>query len=360
MTLQDIANLRLHNQQIAGKEFNSPKDIVGWMGAIQAQDYNMAKWAVGLRLPDSTYQIIENSIDRGEIIRTHLLRPTWHLVSANDIHWMLDLTGLQIKASLKSGLRDLEITDTILKKSCKVIEDALRRDKQLTREGVALQLSTAKIATDNTRLSHLLMWAELEGLICSGESIANKPSYALLEDKVSKPKSISRESALEMLAGKYFQSHGPATMQDFKWWSGLSIKDARDAIEMVQGHYLSVKIGDETYWLSKTMSKMKSDKSSVFLLPAFDEFIISYKDRTASLLNVHNKRTISENGIFRPVIILNGQVIGLWKRQVKKDNVFIEIELFNSSSRSIINKIELAAEKLGHFLNKKVQVKSDI
>ena len=356
MNLADIAKIRLISQQIAGTKFKTVKDIVAWMGAMQAQDYAMVKWAIGVRLPNITDQVVETAIDNGEIIRTHLLRPTWHLVSADDIYWMLALTAPQIKASLKSRHKELALSEAIFAKSNTIIEKALRGGKHLIREELMAALGKAKIATDDNRSSHLLLRAELDGIACSGATKVGKQTYALLEARVPKTKPLTKEEALAKLAKKYFTSHCPATLQDFVWWSGLSVGEASHALEMVKSDFISETIASQTYWLADSFSIPKTGKESVYLLPAFDEFIISYKDRSASLpLENHNK-TISNNGIFRPVIVVNGQVIGIWKRTVKKDKVMMETEFFKQPNKSTKSLIEKAAISFGHFLEKKMEI----
>ncbi len=241
MTLADIAKYRLVSQQIADTKFKSAKDIVGWMGAIQAQDFAMSKWAVGVRLPNSTEQIVENAIDNAEIIRTHLLRPTWHLVSADDIYWMLELTAPQIKAQLKSRHKELELTDAIISKSNKVIEKTLLKGINATRGEIVAQLEKAGFKNDNNRVSHLLLCAELDGLICSGKTKNHDYTYVLLNQRVPKIKKINGNEVLAKLAQKYFTSHCPATLNDFVWWSGLSVKDAKHALESVKSSFISEK-----------------------------------------------------------------------------------------------------------------------
>lgn len=318
MNLTDISHLRLINQQIIASKFKTAKEIVGCMGAMQAQDFSMAKWAIGVRLLKSTDKLIESAIDKGEIIRTHLMRPTWHFVSSDDIYWMLELTAPQIKASLKSRDKELEINKFIYEKSNFIIENALHGGKHLFREELVSGLEQANIATDNNRASHLLLRAELDGIICSGTTKNNKITYALLSERVPKAKVFTREEALSKLAQKYFTSHGPATLQDFVWWAGLSVTESKHALEMIKSNLVSETIDNQTYWFTDLFSIPNIDKELVCLLPAYDEFIISYKDRTATLpFEIHNK-AVSNNGIFRPTIVIKGQVRGLWKRTIKK------------------------------------------
>ena len=315
MKPKDIANIRLINQQIAGTKFTSAKEIVAWMGAMQAQDYAMVKWAVGVRLPNSTEKMIEDALNKGEIIRTHVLRPTWHIVSADDLRWMLALTAPHIKAGMKSRQKQLGLTDTILAKSRKVIEKTLRDGNHSTREELIAVLNKAKINTDENRASHIFVAAELEGLICSGAEKNGKPTFSLLDEWVPATQPLGRDEALASLAKRYFTSHGPATLEDFNWWSGLSLGKSRRALEMVQHELSSEMVDEKTYWFADGGFKTKKSK---FLLPAFDEFIISYKDRSATLTFEDHKQAVSNNGMFHPTIVVNGETVGVWKRTIKK------------------------------------------
>jgi hypothetical protein len=356
MKPSDISRLRLTSQQINGSKFKNAKDLTEWMGAIQAQDFNMAKWALGVRLPNSTDKTIESAIDRGEIIRIHVLRPTWHFVSPDDINWMLDLTANQIKASMKSRDKVLELTDNIFSKSNSVIEKALITGEHLSREDLVLELNRANIQTNNNRTSHLMVRAELDGIICSGKVKNNKQTYTLLTNRILKTKKLSKDEALGKLAMKYFKSHCPATLQDFTWWSGLPAGDARHALEMVKSNFISETIGKNTYWFTNSFSALKDKKDLISFLPAYDEFIISYKDRSASLMNEDTKKALSTNGIFRPVILLNGIATGLWKRTVKNDKILLETEFFRSSEKITKASIENAILTYAQFQNKNVEV----
>lgn len=360
MTLTDISNIRLLNQQIATTKFTTVKDIVGWMVAMQAQDYSMVKWAIGTRLPNFTIVQVDEAIDRGEIIRTHLLRPTWHFVSADDIYWLLELTAPRIRASLKLRHQGLELTESLIAKSNALIQGALLDGNHLTREELVAILQNAKIATDENRASHIFMCAELDGIICSGATKNKKQTYALLSERVPKSENLTREESLKRIASRYFVSRGPATLQDFVWWSGLSAGDARNALEMVKSNLISEKIGSETYWFTNSLSVPKNDNNSTYLLPAFDEFLISYKDRNASLPLANLKKAVSNNGIFWPIIVVNGQVMGLWKRTIKKEKVIVETDLFQPQNKSIRNLIEKEVIAFGDFLGKKAEVSYNI
>ena len=356
MKLTDIVKIRLASQLISRPRFDTVKDIAGWMGAMQAQDYAMVKWAVGLRLPDGDAQIVERAISKGEIIRTHLLRPTWHLVSADDIYWMLELTAPRIRAGMKSRHRVLGLTESLLERSNETITKALE-GKQLKREELISELEKAGIPTaGDNRASHMFQVAELTGIICSGASDGNKETYALLSERVPKPTSLSREAALAAVARKYFNSHCPATLNDFIWWSGLSVREAKQALDLVKPDFVPETIDSQNYWLPNSYEVPGAGEQGVWLLPAFDEYLISYKDRSASLPFKDFNKTVSNNGVFRPVVAVNGQVKGIWKRTIKKDRVVVETELFCKLGKTTLDKIEEAAAKFGRFIGKEVEI----
>jgi len=356
MNLTDIANIRLISQQIEQTKFKTVKELVDWMSAIQAQDYAMAKWAIGIRLPNATDRVIETAMKQGEIIRTHLLRPTWHFVSADDIYWMLALKATPIKASLRSRNKQLGLSESIIVRSNAILENALKGGKQLPREELLAELVKAGIPIDENRASHLLVRAEMDGVVCSGATEGKKLTYALLEERVPKPNLPTREEALAKLAKKYFSSHGPATLSDFTWWSGLSFNDAKHALEMVKSDFNVETIDAQMYWYLKSYSIRQTDIEAAYLLPAFDEFIISYKDRRAALPFENFSKAVSNNGIFRPVVVVNGQVMGIWKRKINRNTVMVETELFQQPDQATKRLIEKAANQYGQFLEKETEI----
>jgi len=330
----NISAIRAFNQQISVSKFKTAKEIASWMGAIQAQDYKMSKWAFGIRLPDSTESDINKEIDSGNIIRTHLLRPTWHFASSEDIYWILDLSAPQIKAAAKSRDKQLGLSDSIFNICNRIFEKSLRDQNHKTREELLSILTKSGIDTDNNRSSHIFLRAELDGIICSGKQKNGKPTYAILGEWVPKHNKVHRDEALKELASRYFTSHGPATIQDFKWWSGLYVKDVKLAMELNKGYLTSEVIQNQTYWFADNLPETKPDFNEIYLLPAYDEFLISYHDRSSSLSLVENKKVISNNGIFYPTIMHNGQVIGTWKRNMKNNRVIIVTDLFKFGTRN--------------------------
>jgi hypothetical protein len=359
MNLSKISLIRLFSQQLSHLRYSTPKEIATWMGAIQAQDFPMAMWAVGTRLPGSTEALLLDAIDKGDLLRTHLLRPTWHFVSPADVFWMLELTAPQVKAGQRSRDKQLELTEAVYSRSNHVIELALQTHHQLGRQDLVAELNRAGIATDQNRAAHLLMRAELEKIICSGTIQSGKPSYALLAERVAEPVILSKEEALAVLARRYFTSRGPATLRDFTWWSGLPAREAADAVDMVKSSLISEVADGQTYWLPPDISIPQLGQPSVLLLANYDEYILSYADRSASIPVALERemKAISDRGVFWPVVVINGRVSGTWRRAFKKDTVLVEIRPFSWFDPPTALLVEQAARDYASFLGRNLDFK---
>ncbi len=298
MNKTDIAGIRLFNQQIAATKFTRAEEIVSWFGAMQAQDYGMAKWAVGLRLPGATAETIEAAVASGKILRTHILRPTWHFVAAEDIRWMLALTARRIRSAGAAMFRYLELDEKILKKSNRIIAKALEGGNHLTRPELRVLLENAGIKTNDLRIIWLAFNAELDAIACSGAPRGKQQTYALIDERAPKPSTLSRDESIFELTRRYFSSHAPATLKDFVWWSNLAVADAKNGIEMNRSNLVSEEIEDQIYWMPRSITVPTHVPDSFHLLPAFDEFMVAYKDRSASLEPHLAKQAITVNGIF--------------------------------------------------------------
>jgi hypothetical protein len=348
MNSSDIARLRLINQQIAGTKFKKPSDLVSWFGCMQAQDYPNAKWAIGLRIPGLDDQSVEQAFNKGTILRTHILRPTWHFVTPADIRWIQALTSLRVHAFDKSRRSQLGLEVSVFKKSLSVLTKALP-GKQLTRTELADKLKQAGIKTDENRLAHILMKAELDGIICSGGRKGKQFKYALLDEVAPQSVTIEADEALSELAKRYFASHGPATAHDFAWWSGLTVTEAKKGIDIIQSQLILFISEEKKFWMKQNVSIPKDKSASVFLLPAFDEYAVAYKDRSAILDPKHVKK--SGNGIFKPIIVINGKAVGNWKRIIKKNKVIVETDSFDKLSNSFQAAIEKEIKRYVKFVN---------
>ncbi|MDB5091042.1 MAG: Winged helix DNA-binding protein, partial [Mucilaginibacter sp.] len=282
MTEPEIAQQRLYNQHIAAQTFATPAEIVKYMGAMQAQDYAGAKWAVGMRLQKSNDAAVDKAMADGSIIRTHVLRPTWHFVAPDDLRWMLDLTAHRIISLSASRERQLKLDAPIFKQSNDALGKALTGGKQLSRLEMMDVLQQAGVDTNEERFIHLLMRAELDQVICSGPRLGKQFSYTLFDDRVPKPNNLTRDEALAELVKRYFISRGPATLQDFAWWSGLTLTDAKTGLEVIKSDLTNIQVNGHTYWMSKDQPVINTKAPIAYLLPAYDEFAVAYSDRTAA------------------------------------------------------------------------------
>ncbi|HOY07150.1 MAG TPA: winged helix DNA-binding domain-containing protein [Saprospiraceae bacterium] len=347
--LAHVARYRLQNQQIIHASIKTIGGMAAWMGATQAQDYTHAKWAFGLRIPGITDADVEAAIDRAEIIRTHMLRPTWHFVAAEDLRWMLALTAPQIHTIISPTNRLLGLDESAFEQSKKVIVQSLQGGRQLTREELMVELNQAGIATNDLRSSHIMIRAEVDGVVCNGSRRGKQFTYALIDERVPKGKMLDRPDAIAELARRYFRSHGPATLHDFQWWSGLKMSEARAGLEAAQPDLISETIGKWTYWLPNDFREQKTTAPIVHLLPAFDEFLVSYKDRAASLDPSRKVQTITGNGIFKPVVVQNAWVHGIWQRAFTKKGVDITHTFFEESAEVDPELLREATERVERF-----------
>jgi len=347
----DIASYRLHNQRLSENKLETPADVVTWLGAVQAQDYAGAKWAIGQRMKDATDTALERAFNEGRILRTHLLRPTWHFVTPDDIRWMLELTAPRVRALMAYMDRQLELDKITFKKSNTALIKILRGGKYLTRAELGSALQKSGINTDKLRLGHIMMHAELDGVVCSGPRRGKQFTYALLEERVPAAKALTRDESLAELVTRYFQSHGPATLQDFGIWSGLTITDARFGIEMVKSHFVSEVIDSQTYWFTETQLTRRKKSLTAYLLPNYDEFFIGFKDRSA-IGRVALQAGIQKDdpALIAHIIILDGQLVGGWKRILKKNEVLVEASLITKLTDPEKQAIADAAELCGTFL----------
>ncbi|MBO0790720.1 MAG: AlkZ family DNA glycosylase [Ktedonobacteraceae bacterium] len=326
----DIAYQRLVNQRIDGEKFGKPEEVVRWMGAMQAQDYQQSLWAIGLRMQSATVVDIERAIADRKILRTWPMRGTIHFVPSEDAKWMLKLSAARVLAGDRRRQEQLELDHTIIERSEKLFHDALRGGKRLSRPDMMKLLEDAGISTKGQRGYHLLWHAAQTGLICLGPMENKQQTFVLLDEWVSDPRELVREEALATLARRYIASHGPATMQDFARWVGLTLTDSKVGFEAVKSEFISEKMNGREYWMARDASAHRaSDTSSVYLLPGFDEYLLGYKDRSAVLAAEHASKIVpGNNGVFLPMVVVAGLVVGTWKRTLGKKSLDILLKPF--------------------------------
>lgn len=346
MTRSDLIFKRLNNQKLSAPEFQRPVDVVRWMGAVQAQDFNGAKWALALRMRKATNAVVEGAFNKGEILRTHVMRPTWHFVAPEDIRWLLDLTAARVNLRAGPNYRQFELDAAVFKRSHKVLTKALQGEKHLTRAALKSELNHAGIeANDPVRLAHILLRAELDGVVCSGPRAGKQFTYALLEERVPAAKTLNRDEALAEITRRYFRSHGPATLQDFVWWSGLTVGDARRGIAQVERELEKEEFEERVYW-GPGVTRAKSNYAA-HLLPAYDEYFVAYKDREIVVEHKHAKPALSMWDVLGPTLIINGIAVGRWKRT---DSGNIEPDASRALKKSDKLALKQAADRYSAFL----------
>ena len=351
MNNAEIAHRRLRNQGLSRVIFKNAVDVVTQFGAVQAQDYAGAKWALGQRLKDSTDAALDRAFADGSILRTHLLRPTWHFVTPTDIRWLLKLSAPRVHAVNTFMYRQTELDKATFKKSYKVLEKSLQGNNHLTRTELGSALEKAGIQAEGQRLAYIMMSAELDGLICSGPRKGKQFAYALLEERVPQVKTWTRDESLAELVRRYFSTRGPATLQDFTWWSGLTMVDAKNGIEMVKSEFVNKQVNSQTYWFSESKPPKKEKSPVVYLLPNYDEYFIGFKDRSAignAAIQTGIKR--DDPALIVHIIILDGQVVGGWRRTLNKNDVLVETSLITKLSTAEKQEVAEAVERYGKFL----------
>lgn len=354
-----ITSRRLHSQRIASPIPDTPSEVVKHLGAVQAQDYSAALWAVGLRTKDATQANVEQAIARGEIIRTWPMRGTLHLIAPEDVRWMLSLMAARtITLNAARIEREYGLDTKTLTQCRKIIARALADGQPQTRGVLYAALEKAGQSASAQRSLHILGRLAMEGMICQGPRIGKQPSFVLLDAWVPKSTELSREQALGELALRYFHSHGPATVHDLAWWSGLTLKDVQTALTLAKSFLQQEAIDDAVYWFNPDIAKMSTEAAGVHLLPAFDEYLVGYKDRSAALDPAHTRQVVGLNGLYAPNIAIEGRVAGIWKRSLDKQGTALSITELRPLKKHEHAAIAVAAERLGRFLDSPVRSRS--
>lgn len=347
----NLSQRRLRFQYINGSRLEDPAEVVRALGAVQAQDYFSALWAIGLRLRGVREVDVERAIFERRIVRTWSMRGTLHFVAAEDVRWLIELLAprtLQLNAARL--LRDYAIDRLVIKRASKIVKGALCGGNALTRAALYEQLDTHGIDTDKQRGMHILWWLAHEGLICCGTRVGKQHTFVLLDEWVPKSLSMPREEALTLLARRYFAHHGPATLADFVWWTGLTSADANAGIEGAQSQLSSEKNNKTTWWSGTGAPRRTIRSAPCQLLPVYDEYTVGYADRSAALDPIHAKDAAAGYGIFRAPIVIEGRVVGSWTRKIKKDLVDIHVVPLTRFDREQLRCIHNASECYGNYL----------
>ncbi|MBZ0281561.1 MAG: winged helix DNA-binding domain-containing protein [Anaerolineae bacterium] len=341
---------RLHTQQLTHHTFKTPAEVVAWFGAVQAQDYLGAKWALGQRLPGTVDADIESAFNEGSILRTHVMRPTWHFVAPADIRWLLMLTAPRVHQLNAYMYRQLELDENLLQQGNEALANALQGGKYLTREELGDALAEVGIEADGIRLGYIIHHAELDAVICSGPRRGKQFTYALLEERAPNARILTRDEALAELIRRFFTGHGPSTAKDFAWWSGLTMADAKIGLDMLKSEL----INDGEFWFAPANPTPKQDEPIAYLLPNYDEYTIAFKNHDALVSRLAGVNLMeSFSSIFAHVIAVDGELVGAWRRTLKKDTVTVETNLLTVLTESEHQAIAAVVQLYGDFLGLK-------
>ena len=318
-------SIRLLNQQLISPQFSKPEEVVSHFGAMQAQEYRMMRWAVEMRTKRPSAKAFTKAFNEGKIVRLHLLRGTWQLVCADDYWWMLDLCAPKAKQVINGWMSSNRITisDEELSVIRNLIIDTTEKKGSASKEDLEEALAAKGIMMDDHRLSYHIRFAELDGVICSGDLLPMKATYAFSEKKIPHTEPIERDWALARLATKYFQSHSPATLEDFVWWSGLNVADCKRSIDLIGNHLYCDSYKGKTFYLHENSRTRGFRKGEYILIPPYDEYLIGYKSRDIVLDPDFKHYAHNNSGIFQPIIAYDGRICGNWSPFKKKtDNSF--------------------------------------
>jgi hypothetical protein len=334
-----LLSARLKNQKLISSSLRNAEDVVRWLGAVQAQDYIGAKWALALRARDLSDAAIEQAFTEGRILRTHVLRPTWHFVTPADIRWMVALNAPRLQRMNMTYAQRFELTPKLLVKSRDAIERALEGGRTLTREELAAVLRKARIEATGQRLAHLLFHLEQDAVICSGPRRGKHFTYALLHERVPPSRDLTRDEALSELARRYFQSHGPATVRDFAWWSGLPMRDVKAGVALAGVTPLA------------TPPSLQRVADAVYLLPNYDEYVIAYRDRGA-IVDPSRARNLGvfTSREFPHQVIVDGRVAGTWRRAISSTRLVIDVKPYSKLTAAQVKALASEAQHYGTFL----------
>lgn len=344
-----VADLRLAGHHLTGAAFEQPDEVVRWMGMMQAQDFLAALWALGVRMQGATEAAVEQALTERRIIRTWPARGTLHFVAAEDARWLLGLLAPRAIAAAAGRHRQLGLEEADFARARDLFITALRGGRQLSRQALFQVLEAAGIPTADQRGAHILGRLAQEGLLCFGTREGKQHRFLLLDEWLPPSPAKTRDEALVELARRYFISHGPASLPDFVWWSGLTMAEARAGVEMARPHLLSEATAGQTWWMSAAMTRAAAPHPAV-LLPAFDEYLVGYKNRDAVLDPAFVKRINAGGGLLNPTIVIDGRVVGVWKRTLKKSSVAISPAWFVPLDAAHKEAFSRAAQQYGAFL----------
>lgn len=355
LTTDHLISWRLQAQHLTTPGQPSAAETLSLLGGVQAQDTKMAKWSIGLRMQAASEATIEQAIANHAIVRTWAMRGTLHFLVAGDVRWLMDLLAPGIIAGNQRRYRQLKLEEADFTASHKVLQKVLSGGKALTRAQIAEAWEAHGLSAKGQRAPYLLQRASFEGLICQGPQDGREPAYVFLDEWVRPAASLPRDEALARLAERYFGSHGPASLKDFAWWSGLSMGAARQGLQAARPSLVKVTLDGVELWVGDDLQP-GVPAALAHLLPPFDEYLLGYKDRSLVLDPAHAKKVNAGGGMPKPTILLGGVVAGTWKRTVGKQRIQVTLEPFGTLEEGEVNALQQAARRFADFYGQQLEV----
>jgi hypothetical protein len=352
----DIAVQRMRSSRLTGNPLPAATDVVRWLCAVQAQDYAGVKWAIAQRTAAVSDAELDRLFNEGAILRTHVLRPTWHVVLPADIRWLLRLTAPRVKAAVAYYDRVLGLDNAAFTRGNVAIGRALQAGGALTRTEIGEVLRRSGLDIDNQRLGHLLMRAELDGVVCSGGLRGRQLTYALLDERAPEAPALDGDAALAELATRYFAGHAPAQVRDFAWWSGLSLRQARTGIEMATPHLDRVMLEGVPHYSAEAAETPRRGRPLVHLLPNWDEYVVGYADRSAHVTAAAFPAPPTSMALLANSVVINGRIVGGWRRTVARDGVVVRTTLKVDITPAQRTGLERACQRYSRFLDRPVEL----
>ncbi|HEU5207984.1 MAG TPA: winged helix DNA-binding domain-containing protein [Longimicrobiales bacterium] len=341
---------RLRYQRLTSAPLRTANDVVAWFGAMQSQEYAIARWSIGLRARNLRDTDVERAYARGDVLRTHVLRPTWHFVAPADIRWMSELTAPRIQAQMAGRHRQLELSGKLIAKAAATIGKALENGTHLTRTEIQALLESNRIDLKNERLGHVMMLLELDALVCSGAPKGRQHTYALLDERAPHAASMGRDDALAELARRFFQSHGPASEKDLARWATLTLTDVRRSIELLGDDIQRTEVDGAKWYSIGAPPRRSPNAPRALLLQVYDEYVGGYGD-TRSVIDPHGLTHMSPavRLPFMHVVVLDGYVVGHWRPAKKKGDSPVDLKLARRLDAEACEAVEVAVERFRSF-----------
>jgi hypothetical protein len=340
--------LRLATHGLDSPRFIRASDVVAHYGAVQAQDYLGSLWALGLRTQQTTEASVEEALARRELIRCWPMRGTLHFVTANDARWMTQLLAPRVIARHAARWkRDFDVDAQSTARARNVIVGALEGGKRLERPAIYELLESRRIRTAASRGLHLLLALAMEGTLCIAGRSGKQHTFALLDEWIPRSRLLERDAALAEIARRYFTGHGPATLADLAWWTGLTLREAKAAVAGAAPGLETFEHEGTGYWWVGGDARSKRRSTSVQLLPAYDEYTVGYAER-AGLVDGNEPR--SPMALLGPAILIDGKIAGSWKRTLSRTAVNVSIDAWRRLTAAEHKGIEAAADAYGKFL----------